>query len=677
MPETNNSLPLIGAQFFANPNESDDCVEKHFSLMKETGITLVRVFLLWADVEPAPSVWDFQKYDRIYNLAARYGLRVVTTLTCEDPPAFRSGKDFYHHHMNLNDPALQKAAGEYIRRAVTRYKDHPAHFAWSLMNEPEVAEDYSQSTMALFAAWLKEKYGTVEEWHRHWYRKYSAFEDVTITPQSWDYFWMDFKAYIDWQLFLQDNLCYQLSFIRGEVKKYDQNSPTHAHPKGLLDSSMKTGQQIWKEAGVVDTLGVTIHPAWDPRFTGQNFGKAYACCIDLIRSGAGEKPFWVTELQGGPVLASANKAHTPSPAQLTAYLWDALGAGAKAVIYWMWHPRNHSQEAGDWGIATLNHRTTPRLLASNRVSGVLREHAGFFENARREKAKVAIFYNHGTEILSAIQKAPAARTPSQPIDALRGVYYALSERQIAVDFLCAEQITQGALNGYEMLYLPFSYAMDRDVQRSVAAFVERGGRLWADAPCAWKQTNGEMYEQSPDLLSTVFGAAVTEYCSDENALLASPDGAVGAHLCMADFELCGAKTAAVYQNTWLQGAPAVTRNSYGMGEAVLIGTAASLGYAETENPAYADLITRDALAFQSRTAWLLKENRSLLQRVLLNGNQAVCVLENWGKACDIALGCDSRFTNARELMTGAAFILRENRLTLSLEAGQTACLLLT
>lgn len=63
--------------------------------------------------------------------------------------------------------------------------------------------------------------------------------------------------------------------------------------------------------------------------------------------------------------------------------------------------------------------------------------------------------------------------------------------------------------------------------------------------------------------------------------------------------------------------------------------------------------------------------------MLLNGDQAVCVLENWGKACDIALGCDSRFTNARELMTGAAFTLRENRLTLSLEAGQTACLLLT
>lgn len=181
-----NKLPCVGAQFFANLDESDEYVERHFALMEEMGLKLVRAFLLWAQVEPSPGEWDFSLYDRIYNLAAKYGLQVLTTLTCEDPPAYLSKKDFYHHHCNLNDPALQKAAKVYIQKVVERYAKHPAHYAWSLMNEPEVAADYGPSTMALFAKWLEEKYITVSAWNKHWYRQFGRFEDVTVKPAGLD-----------------------------------------------------------------------------------------------------------------------------------------------------------------------------------------------------------------------------------------------------------------------------------------------------------------------------------------------------------------------------------------------------------------------------------------------------------------------------------------------------------
>ncbi len=672
-----DKAPFIGAQFFANLNESDEYVEQHFVLMKKMGIRLVRVFLLWAQVESAPDEWDFSLYDRIYNLAAKYELKVLTTLTCEDPPAYLSKKDFYHHHCNLNNPDLQKAAKTYIQKVVGRYAKHPAHYAWSLMNEPEVAIDYGPSTMALFAKWLKEKYKTVAAWNKQWYRPFRHFEDVTINPQDWNMFWMDFKEYIDWQNFVQDNLCMQLSFIRDEIRKYDHNSVTHVHPKALLESSMHTGQQFWKEAEVADTLGASIHPAWDPRFTGDESGKAFACCIDLTRSGADGKPFWVTELQGGPVLGSANRAHTPSPQEFTAYLWDTFGAGGQAVIYWMWHARNMSQEAGDWGIATLDHKPTVRLEASRKVSRILAEQQDFFQNAKREHAKAAIFYNHATEILSSVQKAPGARTPNDPIDSMRAVYYALTEQQVASDFVCASQILRGDLVDYDILYLPYAYALDEDVQDAIADFVRNGGRLWADIPCTLKTSAGEMYLASPHRLAEVFGAHIYEYSSDPDAVIDTDGMKIPGHFCLADIRLESGRAEGSYQNTWFEDRPAIIRNQYGKGQAVLIGTAASLGYAATGNPLYARAITRESADLKSDVLRLRKENRNLIQRVLVTDHKAICILENWGTACETEATIAPQYTKAMELTQGSECSVTGHTLAMQLKRGETVCILLS
>lgn len=674
-------LPRIGAQFFTNVNETDEDVERHFAMMRDNGVKLVRLFVLWAQVEPSCGHWDFTLYDRAYRMAEKYGLQVFSTLTCEDPPAWTGLRPFYHHRVNLNDPILQERAAEYIRRTVTRYADSPAQYCWSLMNEPEVAINYEPSTMALFAQWLEKKYKTVEALNEAWYTPHAAFAEVQVHPEDWNNFWTDFTAYCDWQRFVEENLVQQLSWIRDEVAQYDSHSITHAHPKGLLDPVVGTGQACWREAEAVDTLGVTIHPAWSfNHLPLEEYGVAYAFTIDIIRSAANGKSFWVTELQSGSTIMTGKTPFTPTPDQMTAWIWDSIGAGAKAVVYWMWNPRSFGQEGGEWGIVSSTHHPSARLRASAKASEILEQHKDFFAAAKPEPARCAILYNHATEILSYIQGAPGFRFKDSPIQASTAVYQALCEHQIPTDFVDEEQIASGEVCRYDMLYLPYGYALDRRVQKGVQRFVAQGGRLWADIPCAWKDSDGILYPASPDLLGEVFGVSVGEYCSnDRDAALCEVGGEkrrAPAYRYMADLTSCKAQALCTYCDTYLAGQPAVTLNHYGKGEAILVGTSASLGYYHTKDAALGELIAAPALALKSQAIQLKDANPRIVMRHMHAGGRTLCILENWGEDCTAGLAVDAQYSHIIDLYSGADVYMQNHEAILSIKRNQTICLLL-
>lgn len=136
--EAVNSRVRIGAQIFLDPDHTKEEIEMHFARMKEVGLTLVRVFIIWDHVERQQGEWRFDLYDHAYDAAAANGISILTTLCPEDPPGWTQQTPFYHSKLLLNTPELRERGAEYVRRIVTRYKDHPAQGPWSLGNEPAV-----------------------------------------------------------------------------------------------------------------------------------------------------------------------------------------------------------------------------------------------------------------------------------------------------------------------------------------------------------------------------------------------------------------------------------------------------------------------------------------------------------------------------------------------------------
>lgn len=164
----------VGTEFFLNRNETKESVEKHFRLMRENGLTLVRIFVIWDDIERTPGDWKFERYDWIYDAGAKNGIKIAATLCAEDPPGWMNKTTFYHQRANLDDPEVRSHAETYLEKVVSRYKDHPGQGAWLLMNEP-AKYNADPATFKVFGQWLEKKYGTVDELNRHWFRPLHSF----------------------------------------------------------------------------------------------------------------------------------------------------------------------------------------------------------------------------------------------------------------------------------------------------------------------------------------------------------------------------------------------------------------------------------------------------------------------------------------------------------------------
>ena len=159
----------LGAEFFLNTTETRETVFEHFRRMRETGLTIARIFTLWDQVERVRGTWNFERYDWVYDAASQNGIWIANTLCSEDPPGWMHTAPFYHQWQDLANPNLRPLAQLYIAKVVNHYKAHPAHGVWLLQNEPGISGSPNEAyVLAGFAAWLEKKYGSVEELNNLW-----------------------------------------------------------------------------------------------------------------------------------------------------------------------------------------------------------------------------------------------------------------------------------------------------------------------------------------------------------------------------------------------------------------------------------------------------------------------------------------------------------------------------
>ena len=618
----------VGAEFFLNRTETRESVRRHFHLMHENGLTLARIFVIWDDIERTPNHWDFEGYDWIYDAAAESGIKIVATLCAEDPPGWVKKTPFYHNRTNLNDPALRKHAAMYINKVVDRYKNHPAQGAWLLMNEP-TKYDEEPATLQAFGEWLQAKYGTVEELNKHWFRPLGRFSDVWLTPDQLTDYWNDYHYAVDWREFNIDNLINELLWIKGQIQALDPNHPTHINVTSPTGGA--SGQDVFKEKRIVDILGASIHPAWifPPTAPTDEYGERFAYRLDLIGTPAGDQPWWVTELQSGPTVYTGRFPLNPTPADMTRWLWDSFGAGARGVIFWLWHPRVGGTEAGEWGLVSLDGTPSERLPAVKAVIDGLKRNPDLAE-AKPQPAKVAILYNRETAIIDSLDGRTQNRG-NEAEESLMGCYLALHRAHIPIAFVDIDQLKKHAVNDYEVLYIPYSYAMDDQAVAALRDFVSQGGTLWADGLTAWKNGTGEIRPTIPGGLSDVFGVEASDIYPvkvDQPYSVTAANEQAG-ELWRLSLEMKGAEPMVRDK----KGKPFSTRHHFGKGQVFYFESALTLGYLKRGNAIVQRWIIDPAMKTQSEALVQLKKgSERICFRGLAHPSGPMAILSNWGDA---------------------------------------------
>ena len=637
----------LGAEFFLNRTETQASIDEHFRRMSETGLTIVRIFTIWNQVEREQERWDFTGYDRIYDAAARNGILIANTLCSEDPPGWMGIAPFYHQWFDLANPKLQPYSRGYIEKVVTRYRGHAAHGVWLLQNEPGFRGTSESYLLPHFAKWLEKKYGSVDALNRSWYRPLVRFEDAPFPIDARSAGWADYPSLLDWKNFVCDHLADQQRWIHAEVDRHHPGALTHINPPGLTSNMPGGGRDLWKLKPTAHFLGASMHASWHfGMFSREEFGVAYGYCCDLVRSASAPKPYWVTELQAGPTILTGSRPLNPTGDEITRWLWDGIGNGARGIVFWLWHPRTEGNEAGEWGLAGPTGEPTPRTLATQAVARIVRQYDDFFSMAKPQAASAAILYSPETLILHNLE---TWRKPAEDaLHSIMGCYKALHRAHVPVDFLYSAELEAGLAERYKVLYLPFCYALTEKSTHMLRRFVERGGTLWADGLVAWKNAEGATSRLPPGPLSDVFGFTLEDIDAQWGPFPFTNQADKAGEL----WRCVIPKGNATPLLQTRDGKPAAVENRFGKGRAIYYGTALSAAVLRRQLPAAERWIAGPCTSgVNGAGVRLLQGPGSVSFRVLETPDRVAALLNNWGAVGRVQILFPAKAKSAVDLVT--------------------------
>jgi beta-galactosidase len=261
-------------------------------------------------------------------------------------------------------------------------------------------------------------------------------------------------------------------------------------------------------------------------------------------------------------------------------------------------------------------------------------------NAKPAPAQVAILFNRLSYMVGGSQPS-LSKLGNAERDSLIGLHRAFFERQIPVDFVHPQDVTQNKLGQYKILFLPFPVMLSKDVADGIKRYVQNGGTAVAEARLAWNDERGFASDVIPGFgLDEIFGAKEKLIRPSDNPLIRMESSADLPGLNRSQtiageaFEeeldpLSGARVLGRFAN----GAPAIIENSFGKGKAILLGSFVALAYEKQPNDANRGLFLSLARAAGvSSDVEVTGPGTSELEvRRLVNGNEQIVFAFNHSK----------------------------------------------
>lgn len=125
-------------------------LKKAAALMREAGISWVRMDFLWDEIEPRKGEFDFTKYDRIVELLSASGINILGLLE------YNCAWDGEAKKWN-DPPQDNRLFVNYAVKVISRYKGKIKH--WEVWNEPDSSIYWSrQDSLKSYCLLLREVY---------------------------------------------------------------------------------------------------------------------------------------------------------------------------------------------------------------------------------------------------------------------------------------------------------------------------------------------------------------------------------------------------------------------------------------------------------------------------------------------------------------------------------------
>ena len=555
-------------------------------LMAEAGMNVVRLAeFAWSKLEPRDGLFDFDWLDRAIEILAKHDIQVILgTPTASPPPwlvqahpgMFRAREDgrrlTYGNRREYcpNHPQYQENCQRIVTQLAEHYADHPSVIGWQIDNEFG-DRCFCPVCMQAFQFWLTQRYTTLDELNHKWgtvfwSHIYNDWKEIPVpvttggSPNpglALDFFRFSSDSYVAFQK-------QQVDILRAKC-------PDHF----ITHNFMGFGYDRLNYYDLARDLDLV---AWDnyPRTQWNMAAEASLSFLALghdTMRGLKGKNFWMMEQQAGSG-GWENVSVAPRPGELRMWAYQAIAHGADGMVFFRWRTARFGTEQYWHGLLDHDGTAGRRYVEIKQMGGEIKK-IGSQVLGSALKPQVAMLLSYDSRFAFQIQ----ANNPQFNYrDYFHSFYRSLYKRNVLVDVV--NSISD--LNGYKLVIVPSLHVLPGRAAELLRKFAEGGGVVVITLRSGVKDDfNMVVNSRLPGILAGISGVTVEEYDSlgaemSNSVEFALPEMAqtsrMPVHTWCDVLKPSSAEVVARYTQDYYSGRAAITRNKFGKGWVVYVGT---------------------------------------------------------------------------------------------------------
>src|SRR5664280_1292490 len=547
----NLKFPFIGAQIFIEPGQTTEEIDTWFRVLKENQFTVCRIRMFESYMKKTDGSWDFSLFDNAFKSAEKYGIKVFGTIFPYTEKTDIGGFKFPKDDAHLQSIAL------FIEKLTTHFSQFSSLYGWVLINEPGVGGriPWTDFTKSKYAAW----------------KLLHPEKDFTLKgyPILVDLYDQAFLYYLN---------TWYLNWLATEVRKYDKIHELHVNNHQMFQNCAEYDFPEWRK--FLTSLGGSAHASWHfGYFKRQQYAVAMSANSEIVRSGAGNIPWFMTELQGGNNTYSGGTPMCPTKEEIAQWLWIITATEGKGSIFWSLNPRSSGIEAGEWALLDFQDKPSDRMIEAARVAGVLKRNQGLFEKGKEIESGINLLYIRQSlwaesKMATGSEQNFEGRKAGGVMKSVLGYFEAFSEMGVDVNLKAFEEFDFGKDNyNGSTIILAHQISVPEAYTVQLEDFVKKGGKLIVDGLTGFFDENLQNTMKTGFPFENLFGGNISEFKLVDNLFKFKLNGySIPAHL-WRGFISTGTGVPVSNYN----GEAVAIRNKFGKGEVLWIPSLIGLG----------------------------------------------------------------------------------------------------
>ncbi len=473
-------------------------------LMRDAHINLVRMGeFAWARFEPRDGEFSLDWWRDICGRMRDSGINILACTPSAAPPAWLTKK---HPDILPVDEFCRAAThggrrhycpssavyAEYVervnRKLAAAAKDNEAVIAWQIDNEIAVAPCFCPRCAAAFRAWLRRRYGTLDELNKAWGNEFwsgdfSSWDEI-VPPRhrvSWK---------LDYRRFQDDAFA---EFISRQAETLRE-----ARPGWRITTNQWAGLNPAADSiKYFENLDVASYDGYWDYYASREF---YSSVWDFYRNVKSRpRPFWLVETNAwNPASAREGGLRALRP-----WAYEAFAKGSEAHVFFRWRQSRMGEEDHP-AILDWSGRPGRAYEAVRNLFREMDDIAPRLKGLPLPQCGVAILFDYDSALCGELENRDYR-------DHLVRINALLGRMAVQSDILPV----RGSMNiaGYRLLVLPQLEMVDPWLADRLKEFVRMGGCILALTRLATLDRNGKYTTNPmPDNMTDLFGLTVAERC---------------------------------------------------------------------------------------------------------------------------------------------------------------------